>query len=61
LTAPTLGAAKTAGTKLYNNAICGNVGLITATNKTGKTVTSKSGGKGKTICSKLKKNVQLNN
>jgi len=44
------GAAKTAGTKLYNNAICGNVGLITATNKTGKTVTSKSGGKGKTIC-----------
>ena len=39
------GVANTKGTKLKNSAICGNNGLVTTT------ATSKSGGKGKTVCS----------
>jgi hypothetical protein len=37
--------AKAAGTALANIAVCGNVGLLTASG------TSKAGGKGKTVCS----------
>jgi hypothetical protein len=47
------GVAKTGGTKITNVAICGNVGLIT------KSGTSKSGGKGKTLCSEYHKTCQI--